>query len=129
MPTSTVVKTATRSARNQSDEKAAKAATHRSAIPSSTAGYWVEIGNRHPRHLPRSTIQLTIGTFSYHVMARSQRGQRERGRTTDRLSGQRDMHTFKNEPTAAPVRNANVSNSAGGIIARSTREFPWLRRH
>jgi hypothetical protein len=84
-------------------------------MPSSTAGYWIEIGRRHPRQRPRSAIQLRIGRFSYHVIDRSQRGQRERGRMTERLRGQRDMQTFKKDPTAAPVKNTKASNKPGGI--------------
>src|SRR5581483_3695956 len=97
-------------------------------MASSTAGYWIEIGRWQPRQRARSAIQLTIGMFSYQVIARSQRGQRERGRTTDRLSGQREMQTFRNDPTAAPNRNAKPStNGSGDIIEERTARFPSRR--
>ena len=40
--------------------------------------------------------------LSYQAIGRSQRGQRERGRTTDWLAGSRTMQTLRKLPTIRP---------------------------
>jgi hypothetical protein len=44
--------------------------------------------------------------FSIAVMECPHFGQRDLGETTDNPAGQRDTHTFRNEPITAPRMNA-----------------------
>src|SRR5436190_17139037 len=74
------------------------------AVPSSTRGYWTEIGSPHPRQRPRRTSQETTGTLSYHERPRPHLGQRDGGCTTDCLGSapHRRMQTLRKLPRHAP---------------------------
>src|SRR5918997_902452 len=96
------------------------------------------MGSAHPRQRPRSASQLSTGTFSNHAISCSQRGQRERGRTTESPRGQREMQTFRNEPMQAPtkaasaasrVRSAKTSLTWGGSRAKLVEENAGGDRH
>ena len=58
-------------------------------VVASTTGYMGLIDAPHVRHRPRSTSQLTTGTFSNHDSPRPHDVQRDAGHTTDCLSGSR----------------------------------------
>jgi len=47
-----------------------------------------------------------MGMFSNMVICRSHFGHLDLGRTTEPPSGQRKMHTLRNEPLQAPIANA-----------------------
>src|ERR1017187_6403341 len=47
--------------------------------------------------------------LSYQAMFFSHEGQCERGRTTERPRGQRQMHTFRNLPINSPKRKAIIA--------------------
>src|SRR6185437_7272585 len=104
-PSSTVPNIATRSAASVGPYWTT-AASHPSATTSSTRGYTAEMRSPQPRQRARSASQLTSGTFSYHGISCPQPGQRERGEMTDSSFGQRDTHTLRKEPSAAPRRKA-----------------------
>src|SRR3954462_5071243 len=87
------------------------------AVIASTSGYWTEIGVAQVRQRPRSTIQLTTGTFSYHRSSRWHFVQAEAGQTTDFCSGSRYTQTFRKLPTIAPKIATMVMASAGGSSA------------
>src|SRR6185312_14796887 len=110
MPSRMVAKIATRSAIEPGPYQKT-AATHMMPTAASTSGYWLEIGSPHLRHFARSTNHDTTGTLSYHAIPAPQRGQRERGRTTDCSAGQREMHTLRNEPTLAPTKNTRMKKN------------------
>src|SRR5690606_2656807 len=90
------------------------------ATVNSTIGYSGEIDSLHPRQRPRSRSQPTIGTFSCHAIGASQRGQRDGGDTTESSCGQRDTHTFRKEPTQAPVSSASEVNNQGAAASSVT---------
>src|SRR5690606_28912837 len=85
----------------------------------STSGYITGIGSLQWRQRARSTIQLTTGMLSYHAIRFWQRGQRDRGRTTDCSDGQRAMHTFRNEPINNPSTVERPIHIKGGSTASS----------
>src|SRR5579883_1247650 len=111
-----VTKTATRSPVNL-ESLSANAANQVSAIATSTAGYCTEMRSRHPRQRPPSATQLRTGTFSYQVIGRWQRGQCERGATTDSSIGQRAMQTLRNDPMSAPQTETLVHQNQPGTPA------------
>ena len=57
--------------------------------------------------------------LSYQAMGFSQRGQRERGRTTDWFAGSRTMQTLRKLPTTSP-KQAGDDHDEGFIASRST---------
>ena len=71
------------------------------------------MGSPHPRQRPRSVSHEAMGMLSNQAMPAPHLGQRERGRTTDSSLGQREMHTFKNDPTAEPI--AKVKTAMKGL--------------
>ena len=58
-------------------------------VVASMIGYMALIGAPQLRHRPRSTSQLTTGTFSNHASPRPHDVHREAGQTTDCLRGRR----------------------------------------
>src|SRR5438552_7640145 len=103
MPMSSVPKSAPLSASTPRPLRAA-IQPQSAATASSTAGYIGLIGSRQWRHFPRSRSQEKIGMLSRQAMAAPQRGQLERGRTTDCFGSapQRRMQTLRKLPMTAP---------------------------
>src|SRR6476646_1951918 len=90
------------------------------AVSSSISGYWIEIGARHPRQRPRSTIHETIGTLSYHRSPTPHLGQCDGGRTTDSFGSapHRRMHTLRKLPITAPNSAATTMKSGMSGVTR-----------
>src|SRR4051812_45030756 len=92
------------------------------ALASSISGYCTEIGSPHPRQRARRISQESTGILSYHASPRPQRGQRDRGWTTDCFGSapQRRMHTFRKLPIIAPKSAATtISNPSGSSASTS----------
>src|SRR4051794_38814729 len=106
------------------------------AVVSSIKGYWMEIGRPQPLQRPRRKIQENTGTFSYQASAFPQRGQRDRGRTTDCFGSapQRRMQTLRKLPSRAPSTPAKVtqygrSTMRSGLTGDLIQEDPGSDRH
>ena len=89
--------------------------TQRPPLNSSTRGYVTEMGVRQKPQRPRSSNQLTSGTFIHQRRGRPQRGQWLPGRSTEPPRGNRHTTTLVKLPTARPsTRASNASDGSGG---------------
>jgi hypothetical protein len=73
-----------------------------------------EMDARHVRHRPRSTNQLTTGTFSNHDSGRRHDVQCDAGQVTEAWSGSRWMQTLRKLPISSP-NNPNAMTRNGVI--------------
>jgi hypothetical protein len=83
-------------------------AAHSTPTVSSTSGYRQLIQAPQLRQRPRSTSQLTTGTFSHQLSVRPQPRQCDRGLTMLSPAGQRLRHTFRKLPKASPRSPAKM---------------------
>jgi hypothetical protein len=86
------------------------------AVASSMRGYWAEMGWLQPRQRARSRIHEITGMLSYQASIWPQRGQRERGWTTDCFGStpQRRMQTLRKLPIMAPTTAARTISKPTG---------------
>src|SRR5574338_748974 len=85
-------------------------------VPSSMSGYMAEIGIPQERHLPPSRSQDTTGMLSHGLREAPQRGQRDRGRTTDCLGSahHRTMQKLRKLPSTSPSTPTSTARNQRG---------------
>ena len=86
------------------------------AVAVSTRGYIGDIGSPHDRHFPLSSNHEMTGMLSRAWSAAPQRGQRDRGLTTDCFGSapQREMQTLRKLPSTSPSTAANAITTPAG---------------
>src|SRR5919108_6568486 len=91
----------------------------------SISGYWIEIGSPQPRQRARRINQESTGILSYQASARPQRGQRDRGRTTDCFGSapQRRIQTLRKLPMTAPSNPAYATYSIESCLSTGTSDL------
>src|ERR671914_2681525 len=108
--TSAAQKTIATAASHDSPKAATQPAT-RSAVTSSTTGYFHGIDAPQWRQRPRRTSHETSGTLSYQASVSPHDMHADAGLTTERPAGTRAATTLRKLPSASPGTNATAAQA------------------